>query len=39
VDIPSDDPNVKKLLKLIRGLETEDRRRALKLIKTTFGER
>ena len=38
VDMPTDDPQMKKLLSFIRRLEIEERRRALRLIKTTFGD-
>ncbi len=39
IDLPVDDPQMKKLLSFIRRLGTEDRRRALRLVKTTFGGR
>ena len=39
VDIPSDDPQMKKLLAFIRKLEPDDMRRALRLVKTSFGGR
>jgi transcriptional regulator with XRE-family HTH domain len=39
IDLPVDDPQMKKLLTFIRRLDTEDRRRALRLVKTTFGRK
>ena len=39
IDLPMDDPQMKKLLAFIRKLGTEDKRRALRLLKTTFGNR
>lgn len=39
IDLPVEDPQMKKLLSFIRRLGTEDRRRALRLLKTTFGSR
>jgi transcriptional regulator with XRE-family HTH domain len=39
IDLPVDDPQMKKLLAFIRKLGTEDKRRALRLLKTTFGSR
>ncbi|MBW2261111.1 MAG: helix-turn-helix transcriptional regulator [Deltaproteobacteria bacterium] len=36
VDLPTDDPEMRKLVGFIRRLETADRKRALRLIKTTF---
>ena len=38
VDLPVDDPQMKKLVSFIKGLGEDDRRKALRLIKTTFGE-
>jgi transcriptional regulator with XRE-family HTH domain len=38
VDIPTDDPQMKKLLSFIRRLGIDERRRALRLLKTTFGD-
>jgi transcriptional regulator with XRE-family HTH domain len=38
VDLPVDDPQMKKLISFIKGLDEENRRKALRLIKTTFGE-
>ena len=37
VDVPADDKQVKKLIKFIKKLSEDDRRKALRLIKTTFG--
>jgi len=39
IDLPVDDPQMKKLLAFIRRLGADDRRRALRLLKTTFGSR
>ena len=39
IDLPMEDPQMKKLLSFIRRLDTEDRRRALRLLKTTFGNK
>ena len=39
IDLPVDDPQMKKLLSFIRRLGADDRRRALRLLKTTFGSR
>ncbi len=39
IDLPVDDPQMKKLLAFIRRLGGDDRRRALRLLKTTFGSR
>jgi transcriptional regulator with XRE-family HTH domain len=38
VDIPVEDRYMKKIVRFIRGLDKEDRHRALRLIKTTFPE-
>lgn len=38
VDIPAEDPQIKKLVSFIKKLDEEDRRKALKLIKTSFGD-
>ncbi len=38
VDLPSSDPTMKKLVRLIKGLDTDSRRRALRLIRTSFGD-
>ncbi len=39
IDLPVEDPQMKKLLSFIRRLSADDRRRALRLLKTTFGSR
>jgi len=39
IDLPVDDPQMKKLLTFVRKLDTDDRRRALRLLKTTFGSK
>ena len=39
IDLPVEDPQMKRLLTFVRRLSPEDRRRALRLLKTTFGNR
>jgi transcriptional regulator with XRE-family HTH domain len=38
VDLPEEDPLVKRLINFIRRLDKQDRQTALRLIKTTFGD-
>jgi hypothetical protein len=37
--MPTDDPQVRKLISFIRKLDVADRKRALRLLKTTFPRR
>lgn len=39
LDLPTDDPQMKKLVGFLRGLDRNGMHRALRLIKTTFGSR
>ena len=39
LDLPTDEPQMKKLLGFLRGLDLKDMHRALRLIKTTFGSK
>ena len=39
LDMPTDEPQMKQLLVFLRRLDESDRRRALRLITTTFGKR
>jgi transcriptional regulator with XRE-family HTH domain len=36
LDVPVEEPSMKRLVSFIRRLDAEDRRRALRLVKTTF---
>jgi len=39
VDLPADDPQMKQIIKFVKKLDEGDRKKALRLIRTTFGDR